>query len=131
MNDLISKTKHYQRTDDYRSAIQVLNTFIPYFGLWYLITLSKHFLVTLGIATILALLSVRIFIILHDCGHQSFFTNKKIESIVGFVCGVFAFTSAKYWSYLHDLHHAFNGNLDRPYDYSDIYMMTKAEYWLF
>ncbi|MCY8397594.1 fatty acid desaturase, partial [Bacillus spizizenii] len=49
--------------------------FIPFFGLWFLayFSLNVSYLLTLALTVIAAGFLTRIFIIFHDCCHQSFF----------------------------------------------------------
>jgi omega-6 fatty acid desaturase (delta-12 desaturase) len=70
---------------------------------------------------------IRLFIIFHDCGHGSFFTSKKANSIVGMIMGVLTFTPYFMWSYQHRVHHASSGNLDKR-GVGDIWTMTVEEY---
>jgi omega-6 fatty acid desaturase (delta-12 desaturase) len=65
----------YQTTNTWKSAWQVVNTFIPFGLIWYLmyLSLAYSYWLTLALALPAAGLLVRIFIIQHDCGHGSFF----------------------------------------------------------
>ncbi|MCB0666507.1 MAG: fatty acid desaturase, partial [Saprospiraceae bacterium] len=64
----------YQKPDKKKAYTQIANTFLPFVGLWILMyfSLSWSYWITLGLAVINAFFLVRIFIIQHDCGHQSF-----------------------------------------------------------
>ena len=66
--------KKYQEPDNKKAAIQLLTTFLPYLGLWVLMYFSLQWsiFITIGLGLINAFFLVRIFIIQHDCGHQSF-----------------------------------------------------------
>ncbi|GAB4109904.1 MAG: fatty acid desaturase DesE [Roseiflexaceae bacterium] len=70
---------------------------------------------------------VRIFIILHDCGHGSFFSSRRANEIVGTICGFLTFTAFFQWRHAHAMHHATNGDLDRR-GHGDVPMITVAEY---
>lgn len=119
----------YQRPDLRRSIWQILNTFIPYFALWYLMYLSLDYSywLTLGLALIAGGLLVRIFIIFHDCCHGSFLPSRKANEILGIIAGVLTFTSYHQWRHSHAIHHATSGDLDHR-GVGDVYTMTVDEY---
>src|SRR5579862_9055776 len=68
----------YQRPALWRGIWQILNTLVPYAGLWYLMyrSLAISYWLTLPLALIASGLLVRVFIIFHDCGHGSFFKSR-------------------------------------------------------
>ncbi|MEM6805954.1 MAG: fatty acid desaturase, partial [Bacteroidota bacterium] len=68
-----------------------------------------------------------IFIIQHDCGHQSFFKEKKLNKTVGLICSVFTSIPYSYWAKAHDFHHAHNGQMEFR-GIGDIPTMTVEEY---
>jgi acyl-lipid omega-6 desaturase (Delta-12 desaturase) len=98
-----------------RSVWQLANTFIPFFVTWYLMYLSLgySYWLTLGLAPLTAGFQLRLFILFHDCGHQSFFKSQKANDIIGSICGFFCFTPYYHWRYIHAMHHATVGNLGR------------------
>ncbi len=70
---------------------------------------------------------VRLFIIQHDCGHGAFFTSQTANDWTGRVLGVLTVTAYDYWRYLHALHHASHGNLDKR-GFGDVDTLTVEEY---
>ena len=60
------------------SIWQIVNTFVPFFLLWYLAyqSLSVSYFLTFGLTVIAAGFLIRIFIIFHDCCHNPFLTTK-------------------------------------------------------
>lgn len=119
--------QRYQRPDAWRSAWQVVSSFLPYLLLWYLMLLSPSYWLTLGLAVLAGGFLIRIFIILHDCGHGSFFASARANELLGSVCGVFTLTPFYQWRHDHAMHHATSGDLDRR-GYGDVLMLTVAEY---
>src|ERR1051326_7398602 len=105
----------YQTPDLRRSAWQIINSVGPYIGLWYLMYLSLKvsYVLTLVLAVVAAGFLIRIFIILHEFGHGSFFKSQKANEIVGFITGVLTFTPYHQWRRNHALHHAHSSNLTR------------------
>jgi acyl-lipid omega-6 desaturase (Delta-12 desaturase) len=115
-----------------RKAIwQLLNTFIPYFVLWYLMILTVQrgysYVLTLALALLASAFLARVFIFFHDCVHGSFFASERANTIVGYVCGILVFTPLDDWRSSHFLHHETFANLDAR-GYGDISLMTVAEY---
>jgi omega-6 fatty acid desaturase (delta-12 desaturase) len=112
-----------------RAIWQLVNTLVPYIGLWALMywSLSVSYWLTLGLAVIAGLLLVRVFIIFHDCGHGSFFRSQKANDIVGFITGMLTFTPYRHWTWQHSVHHQTSGDLDRRGE-GDIWTLTVGEY---
>ena len=115
-----------------KAVWQIVNTIVPYVGLWVLmgwnVTVNQGpYWITLLLAALAGLLLVRVFIIFHDCGHGSFFKSKKANDIVGFFTGLLTATPYFHWRWEHSLHHASCGDLDRR-GTGDIWTLTVAEY---
>jgi omega-6 fatty acid desaturase (delta-12 desaturase) len=72
-------------------------------------------------------LVVRMFMIQHDCGHGSFFPNRRGNDWTGRVIGVLTLTPYDHWRRSHAIHHASAGNLDRR-GIGDIDTLTVREY---
>ena len=121
--------RQYQVPDSVKASIQMLNSFIPFIGLWILMYFSLNWsiLLTIALAMVNAFFLVRIFIIQHDCGHNSFFGSKKINNIVGFICSFFTSIPYKYWAKVHNFHHGHSGQLEVR-NVGDIPFMTVKEY---
>ncbi len=121
--------KKYQEPDNKKAAIQLLTSFLPYLGLWVLMYFSMDWsiFITIGLGIINAFFLVRIFIIQHDCGHQSFMKSKKLNNIVGYVCSVFSGLPYKYWARVHNFHHAHSGVLE-TLEIGDIPTLTVNEF---
>lgn len=125
-----SKNLEKYRTPSIKKSIwQIINTFVPYIGLWVLIiySLSVSYWITAFLILLAAGFLVRLFIIFHDCGHGSFFKSQKANRIVGMIFGTLAFTPYYKWHNQHLKHHASVGNLDQR-GVGDVWTMTKEEY---
>jgi acyl-lipid omega-6 desaturase (Delta-12 desaturase) len=70
---------------------------------------------------------VRLFMIQHDCGHGTFFSNRDANDWVGRVIGVLTLTPYDFWRHTHSVHHATSGNLDRR-GIGDVNTLTVREY---
>ena len=113
------------------AAWQLLNTLVPYFCLWYLmvrsIQLGYSYIWTLILAIPAAAFLVRLFILFHDCVHNSFFRSKSANTFFGYLLGVLVFTSFEDWRFTHLRHHGTYANLDSR-GFGDIWTMTLKEY---
>jgi omega-6 fatty acid desaturase (delta-12 desaturase) len=121
--------KAYQQPDLKRSLWQLINTFVPFFALWYLAyhSLAYSYVLTLLIAVVIGGLTTRIFIIFHDCGHGSFFSSQSWNDALGIFCSLFVWTPYYQWRHDHAVHHATAGDLDRR-GIGDIKTLTVREY---
>jgi omega-6 fatty acid desaturase (delta-12 desaturase) len=119
----------YAHPDLRRSIWMMVNTLVPFFGLWYLAIRSVEisYWLTLLLAIPAAGFMMRTFIIFHDCGHGSFFKSKKANEAVGILTGIINFTPFYKWRHEHAVHHATAGDLDRR-GIGDVYTMTVKEY---
>ncbi len=124
--EIVSK---YNRPDLRKSIWQIINSVIPYLILWVLMIYSIRisYWITLALSIAAAGFLVRIFIIFHDCGHQSYFKSKKLNNITGIILGMFTFTPYYKWHHSHQLHHETVGNLDSR-GYGDVWTLTVTEY---
>ncbi len=115
-----------------RSLGQVANTFLPFFALiaamYGLYGISPW--LSLALALPAAGLTVRIFVIQHDCGHGAFFRSRRANEWLGRLCGLITMTPYANWRRQHANHHAMWNNLDRRSSGADIYStcLTVAEY---
>lgn len=121
--------RKYQHPNPKKASIQIVNSFLPFLVLWILMyaSLSWSYLITLSLAVVNAFFLVRIFIIQHDCGHQSFFKSKRLNNAIGFISSFFSSIPYKYWSRTHSAHHAHNGQLEHR-GLGDIHYLKTDEY---
>ncbi len=119
----------YQKPSTPRAVWQMVNTLVPYVGLWFLmyLCLPVSYWLVLPLAALSGGFVVRAFIIFHDCGHGSFFKSKTANDIVGFITGMLAFTPYYHWRWEHSVHHATSGDLDKR-GMGDVWTLTVKEY---
>lgn len=128
----LATLRRYQAPSNLRAAWQVGSTFGPYLllltAMYAMASVSAW--LTLLLAVPAAGLIVRIFMLQHDCGHNSLFASARVNRIVGAACSLVTLTPFAYWRRLHARHHGSWNNLDArgiPADfYSDC--LTVAEY---
>lgn len=121
----------YDKPNLWLATEQLAGTFIPYFLLLFLMLATIKLGLSYWITFILAVMAVpfyiRIFIFFHDCGHGSYFRNRKANTILAYICGTLTFTPFEQWRHDHATHHATIGNLDRR-GLGAITIMTVDEY---
>jgi omega-6 fatty acid desaturase (delta-12 desaturase) len=124
-------TSKYAQPNLRKAIFQLLNTFLPYFGMWALLLHSVRrgypFWLTMVLAGVAALLLVRIFVFFHDCCHGCFFASLRANRLMGYVSGILTFTPFEDWRRSHAAHHHTIGNLDRRGVYH-VWMLTVDEY---
>jgi len=119
----------YTRPSVRKSVVQICTTVLPLFLSYWLMYLSLDvsYWLTLALSLPAAGLTVRTFIIMHDCGHGSFFPSRTWNDIVGFVTGVLTATPYAAWRRDHAIHHATSGDLEQR-GVGDINTLTVREY---
>lgn len=126
-----SRLADYRSPSGWAASWQLMNTFIPYCGLWALMILSIHlgypYPFTLLLAAIAALFLVRLFVLFHDCVHGSLFPKKGANTFLGHALGLLVFTPFDDWRFSHLRHHASYADLDAR-GFGDIWTLTCAEY---
>lgn len=123
-------TKRYQLPNCRKATIQVFNSFGPFFAIWVAMYLLRDVSIwlTIGLAVVNAFFLVRIFIIQHDCGHQSFSASRQANNFIGAAASFLTFIPYKYWAKNHNYHHGHNGILDEHRDIGDINTLTVNEF---
>jgi omega-6 fatty acid desaturase (delta-12 desaturase) len=121
----------FRRRNRGKAIWQLVNTFVPYLLLWYLmircVARGYPYIVTFALTMLAAGFLARIFIIFHDCVHESFFASERANTVLGYVCGILVFTPLEDWRFSHFRHHETYANLDAR-GYGDITLMTLEEY---
>ncbi|HNX24615.1 MAG TPA: fatty acid desaturase [Spirochaetota bacterium] len=130
-HEWLSSLKEYEGADNNESFMQLAITFLLYFCLiafmFYLVLYNYPYWIVILTAFPAAGLHVKIFIILHDCCHNSYFKSPRTCSIIGHICGFITFTPFYDWQRSHGIHHASVSNLERR-GVGDLWTMTVEEY---
>jgi len=122
-------TRAYARASHASSLWQLCNTLLLY-GLAIALMFASvdvHYAITLLLSLVASVAYLRLFMIGHDCSHESFMPRAWQNRLIGNLMGVLTNTPFRYWARQHALHHRGNGNLDRRGD-GDVWLMTVAEY---
>jgi omega-6 fatty acid desaturase (delta-12 desaturase) len=125
----LNAVTQFKRPNRLKSSWQILNSLLPFCGLWYLMYLSVSwsYWLTLLLAVPTAGLLVRLFAIQHDCGHHSFFRSRRANDILGACCGLLTLTPYYLWRRSHSRHHSSSGNLTHR-GHGDVWVLTVDEY---
>ena len=129
LKDWSNIIKPYKKANSRKAIIQIFNTFLPFIGIWGLMyfSLDWSYWITFGLGILNSFYLVRIFIIQHDCGHQSFLDNRKWNNRIGWFCSVFTSIPYSYWARVHNYHHGHTGHLDHR-NVGDINFLTVEEF---
>ena len=119
----------YQGADIRRSLFQLISTMAMLIVTLVIMhkMIDRAWWVTALLAIPAAGLMVRVFIIMHDCGHGSFSPWPTFNDAIGFITGVLTFTPYAQWRREHAMHHASSGDLDHR-GYGDVDTLTVREY---
>lgn len=127
--DFSAELAPHAQPDTARATWQVVNSVGGYLLAWVLMyfAVDISWWLAAPLAVVAAGLFVRIFIIMHDCGHGSFLQSRRGNDIIGVICGAVSYTPYFRWRWEHARHHATSGNLESR-GIGDIWTMTVAEY---
>ncbi|MEO8241550.1 MAG: fatty acid desaturase [bacterium] len=125
----VLKLARYREPSTWRSIFELAITLGPFVLLWALawVALEISGWLSLGIAVLNGGFLVRIFIIQHDCGHASYFSNRTVSDWLGRILGVLTLTPYDVWKRTHAIHHSHHGNLDHR-GIGDVMTLTVEEY---
>ena len=107
--------KKYSHRSNAKAAFQCINTLLPYAILFYLamVSLATSYWLSAVYIFLLSMFTVRIFMLMHDCGHKSLFQTQALNTFFGFLTGVFVGMPQYVWSQHHNYHHTTNGNWEK------------------
>jgi len=105
----------YDKSDDLKAATQVLTTLVPLALIWAiaLTSASISLFATAASMLLIVLFTLRVFALMHECGHSSLFRSQWLNRASGFVLGVVSGMPQYVWSQHHNYHHAHNGNWEK------------------
>ena len=96
-----------------------------FYSMWYF----RDSYLSLLTIPLQSLMILRTFIIFHDCGHNSYTPNKRLNYVIGSILGIFVNTPFC-WTYSHHNHHLTSGNKDNKLNnlQNDTVLNTLTEY---
>jgi len=107
--------RRHTQADNVKGSTQVLTTLASLALLWWAAVLSVgvYRWLTVPAVLLISLFSLRIFVLMHECGHGSLFRTQWLNRAFGFLLGVVSGMPQYVWSKHHNYHHAHNGNWDK------------------
>jgi omega-6 fatty acid desaturase (delta-12 desaturase) len=129
LRELSRKLAHFRTPRLSRSIWELGSTLLPFMAVFaaMLFAVEAGYYIALLLAPVAGLLLLRLFIIQHDCGHNSFLKRKRTNNWIGRAIGVLTLTPYDCWARSHALHHASTGNLDAR-GFGDVDTLTVSEY---
>jgi acyl-lipid omega-6 desaturase (Delta-12 desaturase) len=105
----------YGQSDNSKGLTQVLTTLVPLAFFWWVAIEGAvvSFWVTAAAAVPITFLTLRVFALMHECGHGSLFRSRSLNRAVGFILGVVAGMPQHVWAQNYNYHHAHNGNWEK------------------
>ena len=136
------KLEPYTHKSNAIGTWQVLVTLVPFVALWtayaYCVQISRWF--ALPFCVLIFLFLIRLFVLMHDCGHNSLFASRRANRLIGFLLGVLTGMPQFVWSKNHAYHHNTNGdwvkyggvfNILSTERYTQLSEKHKRRYWRF
>lgn len=109
------KLQPYIQKSDATATRQILLTLIPFVLLWvayiHLVKISSWYVIPF--AVMVSLFILRMFVLMHDCGHGSLYKSRRGNQIAGFFLGVLTGMPQSVWSKNHAYHHQTNGDWEK------------------
>ncbi len=107
--------RQHAQSSNLRGLAQVLTAVASLGLLWWGAALSVgvSLWLTAAFVLLISLFTLRVFTLMHECGHGSLFHRQLLNRTFGFILGVAAGMPQHVWSKHHNYHHAHNGNWDK------------------
>jgi omega-6 fatty acid desaturase (delta-12 desaturase) len=105
----------HAQSDDVKGLSQSFTTLASIALLWWvaIVCVDISLWLTAAAMLLLTLFNVRVFALMHECGHGSLFRSRWLNRAIGFVFGVISGMPQYVWSQHHNYHHAHNGNWEK------------------
>ena len=99
------KPNYYQSLKDLSINAGMMTSIL--YAMWY----TKESYMSYVFVPLLSLLQAKSFVIFHDCGHNNFTPNTKLNYMIGTLLGIPLMTPYS-WTYDHEVHHKTSGKSD-------------------
>lgn len=129
----------YARADDVTGLTQIVVTLACLGLVWWAAVASVGVSLWLTAAAVLliSLFTLRVFALMHECGHASLFRTQRLNRAFGFLLGVISGMPQYVWSQHHSYHHAHNGDWQKyrgPYTtrtVDEYRALTYGQRWMY
>ena len=120
----------YAQASVSRALLDLATSVVPYLVLtaYMYATAGDSILLTLALAIPTAGFLLRTFIVVHDCGHGSFFPGRAANCWVGRFTALLVWQPYENWRFDHAVHHGTAGDLERR-GQGDVPTLTVEEYY--
>lgn len=126
--NLRNYTRQYCDRDNRLAALNYFGTFAVYFlSLWIALSYVSQWFILVPAVFVNAVSAVRLYVLQHDTGHHALFETRFQNKVAGHVLSPFTFAPFEVMRKNHNLHHAFQGNLDHR-ETGEINTMTLHEW---
>ena len=120
--------REFATSNDFRGWVELIITLSIYGASFATMLLSiGNWFILVPAVIVNCLMTLRLYMIQHDCIHRSFYKSRMHCDIVGTVLSPLVMTPYRATRYKHNLHHAHVANLERR-DTFEIYVMTLEEW---
>lgn len=130
LSELRAMVQPFAKPSNTRGFVEVILTLVLFFSFLVLAgfasTYSAILAILVGIPA--GILYVRVFVLQHDCGHRSLFSNAALNVWVGRLLSLVALTPFSYWKRAHHVHHQNNGRLDTEHCEGAMLFYTVEQY---
>ncbi len=105
----------YARAEDLKALTQVLTTMTCLVMVWWaaVVSVAISLWLTAAATLLISLFTLRVFTLMHECGHGALFRTQRLNRAFGFVLGVVTGMPQYVWSQHHSYHHNNNGNWEK------------------
>jgi omega-6 fatty acid desaturase (delta-12 desaturase) len=107
--------RRHSHSSNVKGATQVLTTLACLALAWAMALTAARVsdVATVAATLLIVLFTLRVFALMHECGHGSLFRSQRLNRAGGFALGVVSGMPQYVWSQHHNYHHAHNGNWER------------------
>lgn len=127
-HSVLLASRAFAQPDNRRAWFELSATLIIYaIAMATALTSIGNWLLLIPAIITSCLMSLRIYMIQHDCIHRSFFTSRRVCDVVGSLLSPLAMTPYQATRRSHNLHHSHVGDIERR-DTFEIYVMTVEEW---
>lgn len=127
---LLKILRPFQKKAPKRAWIHCWTAILPFFFFFALsfVVYDINKWLTFLIMPFTAAFIARLLVVVHDCGHRSFSSQKKWNDLIGNICGFLSLIPYTMWVEVHNNHHRVQGNLDKRNKNPEIATLTLEEY---
>jgi omega-6 fatty acid desaturase (delta-12 desaturase) len=107
--------RRFAQANDVAGALQVITVIAPLVLLWWVAieNFSSSWWLTAAAIVAISFFNLRVFSLMHECGHGALFRTQALNRAAGFLFGVLSGMPQYVWAQHHAYHHRHNGNWEK------------------